>query len=87
MPRAKGPAIPASAKLPPDVLSPIMVAMRFKCRYQRARDLMLAGRLGEPVYVGRTLTVTLAAVEKFERSLSAPATAAPPAKKRSVPRG
>ena len=85
MPRAKGPAVPPSAGLPPGVLSPMMVAMHFKCRYQRARDLMLAGRLGEPVYHGRTLTVTLDNVEKFSRTLAMPV--APPAKKRSPSHG
>jgi hypothetical protein len=74
MPRAKGPAVPPSAHLPPGVLSPMMVAMHFKCRYQRARDLMLAGRLGEPVYHGRTLTVKLEDVEKFARTLATPVT-------------
>lgn len=42
------------------------VAIFLGLRYSKARDRMLAGRLGQPEYTGRTLTVPRKDVEAFK---------------------
>lgn len=54
-------------KSPDDDLSITLVAYMLKRRYAKTRDMMLTGKLGEPKYTGRTLTVKRAAVEAFLR--------------------
>jgi len=43
------------------------VAVRLKLKYHKARDWMLRGKFGEVQYEGHTLTVSLAAVEEWEK--------------------
>jgi hypothetical protein len=61
--------MPIPAKTAPpkkDRLRTMDVAMKLKCRYQKARDLMLAGKFGEPEYDAQNkLTVSREGVERF----------------------
>lgn len=40
-------------------------ARRLKVRYQKARDLMLTGKLGETQYEGRRLTCSEAGLQEY----------------------
>lgn len=47
-------------------LTVMQVAARLGKRYQKARDMMLARKFGDAVYVDNKLTVTVAGVEAWE---------------------
>lgn len=47
-------------------LTPTDVAHRLGKRYLKARDMMLQGKFGKAVRKGRTLTVSLAGVMRWE---------------------
>jgi hypothetical protein len=51
----------------PDYLTTMEVAAMFRIRYSRARDLMLTGKMGEPVT--SPLSVRKTEAEKFYASL------------------
>lgn len=46
-------------------LSVMDVAKRLRVRYQKARDLMLTGKLGETQYDGHRLTATESGVQNY----------------------
>lgn len=57
----------AATKPQSDRLTVTDVAIRLKKRYHKARDLMLSGKLGKVEYNGRTMTVPLAGVIRYEQ--------------------
>jgi hypothetical protein len=65
--------MPASSNSPTnlnpivDPIGPMEVARLLGCRYQKARDLMLSGKLGPTHYEDRKLTCSATAVIEFDR--------------------
>lgn len=51
-----------------DPIGVMEVAKILQCRYQKARDLMLSGKLGQSHYEGRTLTVSGTTVIEFDKA-------------------
>lgn len=58
-----------------DPIGPMEVARILGCRYQKARDLMLSGKLGPSHYEDRKLTVSGKVVIEFQLQRQQRATA------------